>query len=240
MSVSGSHFQLNGIEFGVMAPSAVPEGEWAGIQEVERRAFREAMPRRDSSDIDYWLKVEDLEAFKATRLDPSVAVSSGELNPNQSFAHAVMVVAYEGETPVGVAYNADNTSGGNAIIRGAKMMSTARRYAWFKEMAVRPDFQRRGIAYAMTALILGERHPQQPATAYVWKDLGYMGKILGSIGFKDDGSNPSYPRPFGKKRPHVVQHRLVAPSCDLVTKKIMAVPGAESALDRDNLVVRDA
>jgi GNAT superfamily N-acetyltransferase len=159
------------------------------------------------------------------------------MRKSQSYSQALAAVAFEGDYPVGFAYTADNVSGGNMLVRAAKRRSVEGRYTTFRELAVRPDYQGRGIAHALGYLSLTRRNPEQKVTAYAWQELERPMGILHAWGMTEKPVKAEPVRPLGETAREAQMYRLEAPSTRLVLGKILSAPGAEEAM---NYVKRNA
>jgi len=235
------NFQLSGINFEVIAPRSVSRAIWHDLQNLGERAFEEALPDRSSTEVERLFHHDDPATFREARLNPLVDVRAGRLREGQ-FAKPLVALAYRPDgMPIGYAYSADNTSGGSRLERILKMRTPpvvpvpkigGKRYVWFREIAIDPEFQHRGIAHALGYLSLEKRRPKQPVTAYVWEEtVGIMG-LLRSVGFSPNPSQPEPAKPFGETSRAAQMYRMAAPSALLVMSRILDLPGAKDALAR--------
>ncbi len=144
---------------------------WSQVQDLRRTAYTEALLHRPRNQIGTLIQDEGYLTYPSSVLIP---LSSGRLYAGQKFAKPTLAQAHIGERLVGFACMADNTSG-SYMKRTAKMHGwtpdgLARRYAWMREFVVDPAEQRRGIATALGLLMLSNRSPEQPMSAYTWAE----------------------------------------------------------------------
>lgn len=228
------NFDVAGLRFEVLPPEELLDEQWADIQTLERAAFNEAFPNREQIEIDNVLRWGNLRVFKDARINPASDIDRGRLKAGQRFGKPIVGLAYDNEHLTGYVYSADNASGSRAMVQAAKMLVPTRRYAWFREISVQPEYQGRGIAHVLGYLSLEQRNPLQPVTAYVWLDNPRMRALscylVNNLDFERKPSSVTAKRPFGALSDPVAQERLAAKSSGRVMSSIATMPRAADAI----------
>jgi GNAT superfamily N-acetyltransferase len=192
----------------LLQPAELNPNEWRELQAVSRASF--ATLDRSQAEIDHFVSWSDPERFHRSRIDPNSEVGKS-LNPDQSFSNAWVALAVDGNDVIGHAYAANNVSGSNKLERAIKLLGTQKRYWWFREIAVLPDYRRLGLAKDLGAMLVTRSQPWQPATAYIWPDeTQFMPQFMRRATFQPTGEQllPA----FGEDARPVRQVRVQAPS----------------------------
>lgn len=191
--------------------------EWRQLQGISRDAFASTLDRTQA-EIDALVEWDEPTLFYESHLDPNSQVGK-RYNANQSYSKPRVVVAMEAGGPVGFAFSAHNVSGATERDRLVKRLSVVKNYLWLREVAVRPEFQRQGIAKELGRKLLKDAIPFQPPTAYVWPDeIGFLQGALERVGFSATGEQDV--KVFGEESAPIRQVRLQAPSARSVLQKL--------------------
>lgn len=189
------NIDLEGIRFAHYDPIDLPEELWEPLQQVRTDAWTEVFTDRTPEEMSTFLG--SVVSFREASIDPNVLVGK-KFNDNQEYRWMDILVAFDGDEPVGYVKTADNVSGETQEIREAKWNTTIRRYRTGVELVVHPDAQHRGIALTlsygglMTAL-WGQvatvyEHPREnPVAERNVRRMG--GKIMGTSPRHDFGED---------------------------------------------------
>jgi GNAT superfamily N-acetyltransferase len=195
------------VEIKLHNPYDLDSGEWHELQAISREGFQATLGR-SQEEVDYLVQWNDPTRFYLSHMDPAVEAGK-RFNPNQSYSQLRVAIAYDGADKVGFAYSAHNTSGATEQIRQAKRLSIAKNYLWFREIAVRPDLHRQGIARKMGLTLLEDAIPFQPVAAYVWPEVvPFLPEALSKLGFNKTAEKDI--NLFGQDKAQVTQARYKA------------------------------
>jgi GNAT superfamily N-acetyltransferase len=198
-------------------PSQLDKGDWRQLQTIQRYVFSDALDR-PQEDIDYLVQWNDPTRFYASHIDPNSEVGKS-FNPDQSYVHSRVAVAIESGKPVGFAYAAHNVSGSSSVGRFVKRLSVVKNYLWLREIAVKPELQKEGLAKHLGRTLLNDAIDRQPVAAYIWpEEIGFLPEVLSKLGFTSTGEQQV--SLFGKDRAPVKQVRVQAPSVSSVLAKL--------------------
>lgn len=217
---------VQGIEFQVIKSPYYSQVLAGAVLSLDVRALQASLPDRTETEI--------LTAIGDTPED----LARGRENPNslvgtrfregQLYADPIQVLARTAAgLLIGEAYGANNTSGPN---RHDRMSARVPHHVWDwrRMIAVDPEFQGRGIATIMSALISDERNLVQPMSAWAWK-VPRINGLLERGGLKPKGPSENV-QDFGTEgnpieRQRYVGHVLIARS------RILTIPGARRQLN---------
>ncbi len=193
-----SEFKVESLTFSTHTPSTLQDSNWEDIQELLDEAFSEALPSRTSKEVEVLLGLNIWKTFISGRLEPNLMVGN-RLRTNQEYAKPLIATAYDSKTLIGYAYTASNVSG-NWAARKAKLAEPdqSHNYVWFKEMAVKPDVQQRGIARLMGGMLLLRRVATQPVSAFSFEEFPTIGSTLVKNGFEPMSEEPEPVFAFGE------------------------------------------
>jgi hypothetical protein len=202
----------------LLRPKDLNRGEWRQLQTLTRESFASQLPNRTQQEIDTLVAWIDPERFYSSHTDPNYEVGK-RFNANQAFSNLSLAVATENQDFVGFAYAANNVSGSTRAERFLKMMGAQKKYFWFREMVVRSDHQREGLASHLGRMLITRSQPWQPTTAYIWPDeLRYLPEALRRLTFKPTGEQQVHA--FGEEHEPVRQVRMLAPTTMGVMKAL--------------------
>ena len=240
-----SGFNLEGIRFDATPPPDLTRGELGATATLLTLAYEDGIAKHFGPDrrgearslaVDL-TRADDLDAYCDSRVDPA----NDPLYAGQNFANIHLVRAFDGDTLVGYVWSADNTSG-SPFMRAAKMYAPhfmpkvgGKRYAYQRELVVRPDHQERGIGHVLGALSLEQFRSGQIATAYTWPDLMPRNDwALEAVGFQQDGERQTH---VGIGNRVSTLRRWKAP-VEHVLSKIYALSGAPDAIAQAHVQIR--
>jgi len=200
--------------------------EWLMLQTLMRDAYHHGFeisgkyyaPNVTPGQIDVLVGWGEPARFRESRIDPNIEVGK-RFRAGNTFTHPRLVVAMEGDTPVGFMTAANNTSGASERERMLKRLSIVKNYLWIRDVVVHPDHQGQGLARQMGRVLLENAFMRQPVSTYIWPGImPYMQGKLESIGFERTGSEEV--RIFGHRSLPVTQARMEAPSVKAVMRKL--------------------
>lgn len=199
-------------------PSELDGEEWRQLQGIERDAFMSTL-NRTQAEVDALVEWDDPSLFMTSHLDPNTEVGK-RYNPNQAYTHPRVAVATENREPIGFAYSAHNVSGGSERDRLVKRLSIVKNYLWVREIAVKPEHQKHGVAKDLGRTLLKDAIGFQPVAAYIWpdEDPSFMQPVLERLGFAATGEQQV--KIFGENSEPVRQVRMQAPSVRAVLKNL--------------------
>lgn len=188
------------INYNAASPDQLDRGDWLKLQGIQRDAFSGSLDR-SQAEVDSLVDWNDPDRYILSHVDPNSEVGK-RFNGNQEYSDPRIVIAREEEgsnkEPIGFAYGAYNVSGSSSLIRAMKKINIAKNYFWIREVAVRPDHQRKHIALHMAQTLLESLDVKTPVTAYSWPDeLDYIEAPLFLSGFKK--TDERQVSPFGKE-----------------------------------------
>jgi GNAT superfamily N-acetyltransferase len=198
-------------------PSQLDRDEWRQLQSLQRDAFSSVIDR-PQEDIDFLVQWDDPNRFYDAHIDPNSEVGK-RFNPNQSYTHPRVAVATESREPIAFAYTAHNVSGASPVERLVKRLSVVKNYLWLREFAVKPEYQRQGVAKQLGLTVLKDAIELQPVAAYVWPDeIDFLPRVLSNLGFSPTSERQIYL--YGENKPAVRQVRMQAPSVRGVVSRL--------------------
>ena len=198
-------------------PSRLDRDEWRRLQSLQRDAFSSVIDR-PQEDIDYLVQWDDPNRYYDSRRDPNTEVGR-RYNPDQSYTRPRVAVATESREPIAFAYTAHNVSGASPVVRLVKRLSVVKNYLWLREIAVKPDYQRQGVAKQLGQVLLNDALERQPVAAYVWPDeIEFLTGVLRGLGFSPTAERQIHL--YGEDKPAVKQVRMQAQSVRAVLSKI--------------------
>lgn len=103
------------------------------------------------------------------------------------------------------------------------------RYAWLREVVVRPDEQRRGVGTALASIALRTFDPRQPVSAYTWEENGAGRPFAASLALT--ATDSYYSSPFGRGRESAWTTRWQGNVAD-VREKAATRPGVYDSVRR--------
>jgi ribosomal protein S18 acetylase RimI-like enzyme len=200
-------------------PADLDQDEWRQLQGVERDAFANTLVDRSPDEVDALVEWDNPDLFYASHIDPNGEVGK-RYYQNQSHTKPRVAVATEGGELVGFAYSTHNVSGETEREQRIKRLSIVKNYLWLREIAVKPENQRQGVAKKLGETLLKDAISLQPVAAYVWpdEDHGYMQGTLERLGFSATGEQPV--KVFGESSEPTKQVRMQAPSARNVLKRL--------------------
>ncbi len=193
-------------------PTELNREEWADLQVLFRDSVGSTIEKYGINDrydieIDALAEMDDPERFYRSHLDPNTEVGR-RYRKGQSYSNPRVAVATEANEPVGFMYVANNVSGSNKEL---KRLSIIKNYLWLREVAVKPDQQRQGIAKQLGVTILKSANKLQPVSAYVWpNEISFLPSVLEQLGFVKTGEDEI--PVFGDEFPSTTQIRMQASS----------------------------
>ncbi|HSX47832.1 MAG TPA: GNAT family N-acetyltransferase [Patescibacteria group bacterium] len=162
---------------------------WLIFQSLQREAFEQTLPSRTQVELDHLVHLNEPDRFVRSHIDPNSEVGKN-FNSNQNFYSPKVAVAFEGDIPVGFAYVTLNVSGQSKIIRLSKKYGTEHNYLWFREIAVRPEYQRQHVALKMARALLSGYDDERKLSAYVWPDeISFLAETLNELELSPTGEN---------------------------------------------------
>lgn len=198
------------VEVKLYNSSELNSGEWRQLQDLQRIADASVLGDRTRAEIDVMVGWDDPDRYYASHLDPNCEVGR-RYNANQEYRHPKVALATDGDEVVGFAYSAHNVSGTTPTERLIKRWGLVKNYLWLREIAVRPDYQRQGVAKDLGRTLLSDAIYLQPVAAYVWPDeMGFLPPLLERLGFNPTGEQQV--KAFGEHRPAIRQVRMQAPT----------------------------
>lgn len=141
---------------------------------------------------------ENLQRFRTSRRSPNTV----NRFTGNSYLRSRIAIAYENDTSdyervAGYAWALDNVSGANKVVRAAKVGLHLSRIvpAWFtfRDIAVAPDYQNRGVASTLAMLLLETGSSRQPISAFVHTESPDSIETLGRAGFSRPDLDPDHP-----------------------------------------------
>lgn len=203
-------------EIVIRRAASLHEEYWEQLQQLHYEALSSSL--QDRAKARAAVQYGDLNGYIASRRNPNVAVY-GAFNPNQAFSRSRVALAVENHRLVGYTYAADNVSGANRREQLMKRITSVKNYLWLREVAVTPNFQRRGLARAMGRALLSTARPLQPASTYIWPDeLPQLQPTLQRYGFYATGEQMV--QVFGPDSEPVRQVRMQADSARTVADQL--------------------
>ncbi|MBI1856833.1 GNAT family N-acetyltransferase [Candidatus Saccharibacteria bacterium] len=199
-------------------PEELEHDEWRQLQSIERDAFVSTLDRTQA-EIDALIEWDDPAHFTASHVDPNTEVGK-RYNANQSYSHSRVAVATKNREPIGFAYSAHNVSGGSEQNRLVKRLTVVKNYLWLREVAVKPEHQRQGLARELGRTLLKDAIGLQPVAAYVWpdEDPDFLQGTLERLGFSPTGEQQV--KVFGENSEPIRQVRMQAPSARAVLRNL--------------------
>lgn len=190
-------------------PAQLDSIDWRQLQAIERDAYTSTLDRAQA-EIDNLVEWHDLAHFIMSHLDPNTEVGK-RYNSNQSYTHPRVAVATEYRQPVGFAYSSHNASGATERDRLVKRLTIAKNYLWLREIIVKPDHQRQGVAKQLGRTLLKDAMLFQPVAAYVWpEEIDFLQGMLEGLGFAATGEQQV--KVFGEGSQPIKQVRMQASS----------------------------
>lgn len=186
--------------------------------------------QRSLSEIDYFVKFDDLPRYRDTLRKPQLLVGN-ELAADQSISRPSLIIARLEGQAVGHLYVADNVSGATERTQPQKWCLIFKNDRWIREVVVLPEFQHRGIGLAMSRLALKSAMVGQPFSTYAWplenpevaNMLDLPGVVATSMGQVQPFGPPDKSLPAEQSRYH---HR----NARRLSRRIEALPGFRQAL----------
>ena len=176
--------------------------------------IRESMGIAKDVDIIF----HDPDRFIASHIDPNTEVGR-RYNYNQEFTHPRVAIATKGDEIIGCMYTAHNVSGSSEQTRLLKRLSVVKNYLWVREVAVRPEYQIKGIAKRLGRASLEDAIGIQPVAAYIWPDeIDFLQGTLERYGFLPTGEQCV--EVFGENSKPIKQIRMQAPTVRSVLRKL--------------------
>lgn len=173
-------------EIQIYSANQLQAREWRELQSIQRESFLATL-QRTPDEIAYLVDWDDPDRYRLAHEDPNTEVGK-RFRSNQEFSEPRVAIALEDSAPIGYLYAANNVSGSKAE-RMIKKLGVTKKYLWLREVAVRPDLQREGIASALGRSILEAAISHQPVTAYIWPtEIPFLQYKLEEFGFADTGS----------------------------------------------------
>jgi GNAT superfamily N-acetyltransferase len=200
-------------------PSDLSRSDWVINQDIAAEAFTHSLPYRTQQEIEYLVNSSDPNAYYASHIDPR-SEAGRRFNPYQSYSKLRVARAFVDGKLVGWGYAADNTSGSSEFIREIKRISVVKNYLWLRELVVKPEFMRQGIAKEIGRELLTDANERQPVTCYMWpdEDPAFMSEVASRLGFEPTGERQV--NLFGPNSEPVRQVRMQAPSAGSVLVKL--------------------
>jgi GNAT superfamily N-acetyltransferase len=204
-------------------PEELSSDQWLELQTLQRDTFSaELNATRTQEEIDHLVRWGSHNRYVSSHVDPNSEVGKS-LNPNQEFFSPriaiATAVATKGSEIIGFGYASDNVSGETERIRTIKRFMTSKRYLWFREIAVKPDYQRRKIGAQIVGALLREVDIRQPVTAYIWPDeISFLEPTLSSLSFSSTGEQQV--EVFGENTKPTRQVRMLASSTGEVLSRL--------------------
>ncbi len=225
-------------EVRIYYPAQLDKDEWRDLQVVDREGLKSTL-NRSAEEIDVLVGWNDPILFYNSHVDPNSEVGH-RYNANQSYTSARVAVATSTSEskPLGFAYTADNVSWSlrsklhlppkalgidltfiDRREEQRKLEGTEKRYLWYRETAVRPEYQRQGIAIQMGRALLQEADELQPVSTYIWPtEIPFLPKLLRRIGFAKTGESEQ--KIFGEHSPAVKQERYQATTVQSILRNL--------------------
>ena len=198
-------------------PAQLSKDEWRQLQTLQREADSSTLDR-SREDIDTLVGWHEPERFYSSHVDPNSEVGK-RYNSNQAYSHPKVAIATEHNEPIGFAYRAHNVSGATDRDRLLKRLSVVKNYLWIREIAVKPDHQRQGVAKDISRALLKDAIILQPVAAYIWPDeINFLSGVLERLGFSPTGEQNV--KLLGEDRPAIRQVRMQAPTVRSVLKHL--------------------
>ena len=245
------NFNVSGLQFRLsMDPESFDSDEWRGFQELSREAYQAAFSsdslgdaKWSAEEVDAFVKWDEPEYFRASRLDPRVAQDRGDLFPNQIWRDPIIVAAYDGDTPVAFTTSWNNTSD---PLKHIKMLIPPilplpivghRKHVWVREMVTHPDlwapkhYQVRphgGLAHILGYLELEPRHRKQPVATYTLTHARRMMGIQRNLGFEPQPATAQKVEIAGRCSRKVNRYRMVAPHVGTLLNRLNSPELAEA------------
>ncbi|HEY5268457.1 MAG TPA: hypothetical protein VII94_05000 [Candidatus Saccharimonadales bacterium] len=199
-------------------PSELGRADWKEMQDIAGEAFMSSL-EKSKSEIDYLIGADLPGRYASSHYDPNTEVGK-KFNDNQSFTKPTVArVLFNGKL-AGWGYSANNVSGSNEAIRTAKRLSIVKNYLWLREIVVKPEHQKLGIAKDIGRSLLEDAMDLQPVTIYAWpeEDPNFIGQWLDKLGFVPTGDISV--KLFGKNSEPTKQVRMLAPSVKSVLARL--------------------
>lgn len=217
-------------EVKIYDPASLSPQDWEGLQGIYRESIGSTLDR-SSAELDILAGIDDPSRFYRSHVDPNTEIGR-RFNFNQIYENPKVAVATEGKTVLGFAYSARNYSGGGApegpqddsekalFARELRRLSIIKNYLWLREIAVRPDQQRRGIGKQLGSTLLRSEIGIRPVTLYTWpEEIDFLEPVLKGIGFERTGP-PKEVQIFGNDNDPAKQVRMQAPSVRSVLRQL--------------------
>jgi hypothetical protein len=185
---------IDGFTTYVYDAEAVPRDLWEKAQLLQRESYRALLTSEDQSQADELVKLNDIDAYVASRVNPNILVGNG-WGDNQLFRSPRFAATFDRSSQlVGVVLTADNTSSSLPLPKPlksaeywAKMLIKPglpvpilgnKRYDHLREVYTHPDLQEKTneddqAFVASSVALLGIYHslrdvePEQMLSAYI-------------------------------------------------------------------------
>ena len=200
-------------------PSDLSRSDWIINQNIAEEAFAESLPSRTPAEIEYLINGDNPISYYDSHIDPKNEAGK-RFNPGQSYSKLRIARAFVDGKLAGWGYAADNTSGRNEMIREAKKLSVVKNYLWLREVVVKPEFMKQGVAKEIGRTLLQDAIERQPVTGYMWPDENspFMSQVAEKLGFVPTGER-EVPI-FGPNTRMARQVRMQAPSVKSVLARL--------------------
>ncbi len=200
-------------------PSDLSPSDWVLNQDIAREAYTASLPNRTPAEIEYLINGDNPKAYYESHIDPKNE-GGKRFDSDQSYSKLRVARVFIGRELAGWGYAADNTSGRNEIIREAKRLSVVKNYLWLREIVVKPEFMKHGVAKEIGRVLLEDAVDRQPVTGYMWpdEDPAFMGQVAEKLGFVSTGER-EVPI-FGPNTRTARQVRMQAPTVKSVLTKL--------------------
>jgi len=193
-------------------------GEWAANQDIAEEAFNHTLLYRTPEEVAELVNRKNRTEYFFSHINPNNEIGK-RFNSDQSYSKPHVAVAYIDGVLAGWGYAANNVSGSNEAIRVAKRLSVIKNYFWLREIVVKPEFMRQGVAKEIGRTLLQTAVERQPVSIYMWpnEEPAFMSEQATKLGFI----------PTSEK-----QLQLFGPSSKLVRQVRMQATSARSVLGR--------
>jgi hypothetical protein len=185
--------------------------KWEEMQEIANEAYAYSLREsRTQTEVDNLVETNEPRRYCRSHRDPNNEVGQ-RFNSNQSYSRPIVARAFVDDALVGWGYTADNISG-NKLVRAIKKHSVAKNYLWLREIVVKPEFMRQGIAKEIGKTLLQAANEDQPVSHYSWpdEDPQFVTEKLLHLGFIMKGSKDK--EIFGPDAKPARQVGMYAPS----------------------------
>jgi hypothetical protein len=199
-------------------PDDLSRGEWAVNQDIAEEAFNHNLLYRTPQEVAELVNRKNRTDYFYSHINPNNEVGK-RFNANQSYSKPRVALAYVDEALAGWGYAADNVSGSNEVIRIAKRLSVVKNFFWLREIVVRPEFMRLGVAKEIGKTLLKSAVERQPVSIYMWpnEEPAFMSEQATKLGFIPTGEKQV--QLFGPTNP-VRQVRMQATSVKSVLAQL--------------------